>query len=272
MITRGLWSSAVLGATGAAVAWLLAALGPRVVAVSGGAARLDQLTMWLLGGMIGVAVLGGRASRIGAPIIPELLGGLSLGGIAALIPATLALLLPVPASPAGFLLLRALAWCVAGASLALTLAAFTRPERGGIRGEATVIGATGGLVAGLLYALPGPSELTQALAFLTLGVSVGLALALPWLRHALAVADQVPRRGPVPGILSLREALLYEGSAVQLGSALLACQGGRVALYPASVGVVLNGRAVVEPRYLGDGGTLLVAEQRYRIRLPATKS
>ena len=266
MIARGVWASAVLGLTAGAIAWGMIPLltGP---AGHTGAARLDQLTMWLLGGLVGALVVGGRALRAGHPVFVELVIGFALGGAAALVAATLTGFVPQVSTPSMFVALRGVSWAWCGVLTAAVLATVLVRRRRAELLETLGIGGGGGLVAGMVFALPGPAELWQAVAFLAFGASIGIALDWPVLRRARAVVDRAPRRGPVPGVMTLRESPLYEGGAVALGDATLACQHDRVVLYPPRSGVVFNGRAVAVPLFLPTSGTLMVANQRFRIQL-----
>ncbi len=266
MIARGVWASAVLGLTAGAIAWGMTPLltGP---AGHAGAARLDQLTMWLLGSLVGAMVVGGRALRAGSPILVELVIGFAIGGAAALVGATMAGFVPQVSTSVTFVALRGASWAWCGVLTATALASvLARPRRVELL-ETLGIGGAGGLLAGMMFVLPGPAELWQAIAFLVFGTSIGIAIDWPVLRRARAVVERAPRRGPVPGVMTLRESPLYEGGAVALGDAILACQRQCVTLYPPRSGVVFNGRAVTVPLFLPTGGTLMVANQRFRIQL-----
>lgn len=269
MIARGVWASTVLGLTAGAIAWGIAPLltGP---AGHAGAARLDQLTMWLLGSLVGALVVGGRALRAGYPVLVELVIGFALGGTAALVAATISGFVPQVSTPFTFVALRGMSWAWCGVLTATALASVLARRRRAELLETVGIGGAGGLLAGMMFVLPGPAELWQAVAFLAFGASIGIAIDWPILRRARAVVDRAPRRGPVPGVMTLRESPLFEGGAVALGDATLSCQRERVALYPPKSGVVFNGRAVTVPVFLPTGGTLMVANQRFRIRLVRT--
>ena len=266
MIARGVWASAVLGLTAGAIAW---GMTPFLTGPAGhaGAARLDQLTMWLLGSLVGAVVVGGRALRAGHPVFAELIVGFALGGAAALVAATISGFVPPVSTPNTFVALRGLSWAWCGVLTAAALASILARRRRGELLETLGISGAGGLVAGMMFALPGPAEFWQAVAFLSFGATIGIAIDWPVLRRARAVIDRAPRRGPVPSVMTLRESPLYEGGSVALGDATLACQWERVTLYPPKSGVVFNGRAVTVPFFLATSGTLMVANQRFRIQL-----
>jgi hypothetical protein len=257
----------VHGLTAAALAWVLSGLISDRTPLVNNSIRIDQFTMCLLGSFVGAAVLGGRAVSQRLEFPSELLAGLALGGFAALLSATVFAYLPVPSSSRAFVLFRAVAWAFTGGTTAMALATWIQQRDRRAILQSGLRGLAGGAMAGVIFALPGPAELWQAVAMLVVGAVTGFAVITPLFRRAVAVADLGPRRGPVPGILTLRESILYEGNAVSLGAATLACQGGRIALYPPPAGVVFNGRAVVEATILNSGGTLLVADQRFRIQL-----
>jgi hypothetical protein len=266
MTTRGVWASAVLGLTAGAISW---GLSPQFTGLTthAGASRLDQATMWLFGSLVGTAVFGGRARRAGTVPLAELITGAALGGTAALVATTMVEFVPPVSSSATFVVLRAVAWAWCGLLTSAALGSVL-PRRVKARLiETAVIGSAGGLIAGLIVALPGPAELWQAIAFVVLGAAIGVAVEWPAARRAVAMVDRTPRHGPVPGVVTLYESPLYDGGAVALGDATLACRNGQLALYPPKSGVVFNGRAVIVPVFLPGGGTLMVGSQRFRIQL-----
>ncbi len=268
MKPRSVWAAGVLGFTAGGVAWGIAGWYPASGLPAVAYPRLDQITLWLIGSVVGAVVFGSRAHwREEATVSHTLLGGAVGGATALLVGTALIAWSHVGVLVPSFPLMRAIAWSGTAGCVTLALAS---SAPGMVRRTLHSVGAyglVGGAIAGALMAAPGPTELWQALAFVTVGTAIGVGVASSSVRGAVAVADRVPRRGSVPGILTLREQALFEGRAIPLGGATLACQDGRLALYPPADGVVFNGRVEMGPLFLHRGGTVLVAGERFRIQM-----
>ena len=226
-------------------------------------------TMLLLGALVGGAVLGGIALRTRGPLLLGTVAGVLLGGIGATLGAVIVAMLPGPGSVRGFLLVRFVGWTLSGMLAATCLSWTMRPLAWRRVGESALLGLLAGAVGGALFALPGPSELWQGLAFLAFGAGTGLAVGGPALWGARATIEAAPSRGLVPSVMSLREWPVYEGSAIQLGDGQVACQAGQLALYPPSGGAQLDGRSITQPAFIRGSGRIMVDGVRYRIRVPS---
>lgn len=264
-LPRGVLASIVLGYTGGLVAWLIAGfwtdLGPALPTYL----RLDQLTMLLGGALVGAAVLGGAALRSRAAMLMALLAGAVLGGAGAVIGASLVMLVPGVTSLRGFIFGRIAGWAVAAGLASMLLACYGPRLRWPRLGESLGLGLMAGALSGVVFALPGPSDLWQAMAFCIFGAGVGAAACGPALWRAPAVVELY--RGPrVPGILSLREWAVADDTSVAVGTATVAAQGGRAALYPSPAGAMLDGRAVTEPVYLSGASGVTDGTAAYYVR------
>ncbi len=264
-LPRGVVASMVIGIAAAACSWLASGIAPLLIVSN---ARLDQVDALLSGAIAGAAVLAARAFRRREAITFSGAAGALLGGVGALCGASLLAFLRTPASPHAFLVERVLAWaCTCGGST-LLLGAFV--NRGGLSNrtmECALLGCGGGAIAGVLFALPGASDVWQAAAMLWLGATIGFAVAGPELWHAPATVELLPGKGVGPSLVILREWPLQEGMTLVLGEAQVACVGGRIALYPPAGGVVWSGRSVRRPLFLVSSGTVAVGRARYQIRI-----
>ena len=265
MLPRGVLTSTVFGTAGAACGWLLLGVWPRLTTSY---TRLDQLAALTVGAAVGAAILGAREFRQRGDVTFSAISGSLLGGVGALAGASPFLFIHAAASPRVFLLERTAAWALAAAASVLCLNAFLdpRPARGRLR-ESVLLAAVGGAISGVIYTLPGASDVWQAVALLWWGGSVGFALGGPELWHAAAVVEALPHRGREASLLSLREWPLYDQRTLVLGEAKLACRDGRIALYPPAGGVIADGRHIREARWLTASATVAVGRSRYRINL-----
>ena len=134
-------------------------------------------------------------------------------------------------------------------------------------GETMLVAAIGGLTAGAIFSLPGASDAWQAIACIWFGGAVAFAVAGPELWHAYAVVEMAPTKGRKWNPLLMREWPLHDVASLALGEATIACQEGRVAIYPPAGGLVANGHSVREPRLLDENVLLLVGRARYHIQL-----
>jgi hypothetical protein len=250
-LPRGVLASAAWGYAGALAAWLVSGTWTDTGAVISGYDRLDLITMLMLGGATGAAVLAGAALRRRESALLSALAGFGMGGAGALLAALIAVRLTGMVSVRGFIVARVLGWALAGGLAAPLLSLWSGFEARKVS-EALVGGLLAGAVAGVACSLPGPSELWQGIAFLAFGAGVGVAACGPALWHAAAIVEgPSPRRAP--GILGVREWPLPERGAVGIGRSRLAMQGGRLALYPPADGAEVDGTRVASPVFLAGG-------------------
>jgi len=266
-LPRGVLASALLGYAGGVIAWLLAGINAGPARFTADYNRLDQITMVLLGAIVGACVLLGVALR-GRGVAPlAIVSGLVLGAVGSLAGGSAALLIPGAAGVRGFVVARVIGWALAAGIASLLLACYGRRFDWRRLGESLLLGLLGGAIAGVMFALPGPSDLWQGVAFATFGAAIGVAACGPALWHATAIIELDPKRGLVPEILTLREWPLHEASSVDLGALRLGCQDRRVALYPSAQGATFQGRRMNEPTFLDAGGHVAAGGLQYRIRL-----
>jgi uncharacterized membrane protein YeaQ/YmgE (transglycosylase-associated protein family) len=266
-LPRGVLASSVLGYLGALVAWVLTGFWTDITSAISSYPRLDIATMFLLGASVGAAVLGGMALRTRGPVLLGTVAGILVGGAGAAVGAATVALLPVTGSVRGFLLLRLLGWTLSGVLTAACTGCYIRPLGWRRVGESALLGLLAGAIGGAVFALPGPSELWQGLAFLAFGAGTGLAVGGPALWGARAIVEEAPTHGLVPSVVSLREWPVHEGSAIQLGQGQIACQDGQLAIYPPPAGAQIDGRSVAQPAFIGGSGRLTIDGVRYRIRV-----
>ncbi|HEY8061574.1 MAG TPA: hypothetical protein VID74_02195 [Gemmatimonadales bacterium] len=256
-------ASMVIGLTAGFAAWLAAGMWP---SVTSNFVRLDQLSALALGAAVGAGVLGGREFRQRRSMAPGAAAGLVLGGAGGISGISLVAFSHGVVAPRTFLLERMAGWGLAAGFTVLALAVFTGMRTWRVSIERITIGIVGGAIAGSIFALPGITELWQAVAFLWFGASTGLAMAGPELWSATAVVESLPPRGRQLTLLALHEWPLYAGS-LTLGEAQVAVVDGGVALYPPAGGVVADGHQVRRPRYLRGTTDLTIGRTRYRIRV-----
>lgn len=262
---RGPYSAAVWGATGALVAWLATWLLDDLGPVTPSYQSLDVVVGALLGAGVGGFVGAGAGLRRGAGAVRSALLGALLGTAGAALGAALGVFLgelvwPRPGQGA-FLARRALGWGVLAGVLGAALgAAGWRTDRRRAL-DAGGAGALAGIFAGVIFSLPGASDLWQAVAFAGVGAGVGWGTAGPALRRALGVLEQDTR-----GLLALREWPVGEGTVVALPEATVYCTGGICAVAPRGAAVWVGGRELREPAELRDGDRIEAGARSYLFR------
>ncbi len=261
---RGVLASLVLGYTGGFIAWIVSGWWTDTNAVVPNYVRLDQLTMLTLGACVGAAVLAGAALRTRGSVLLAAAAGAVLGGVAAAIGAAVSLLLPPAVSLRAFMLVRIAGWALTAGLAAVSIASYTRRPSLRLLGESAGLGLVAGALGGVIFALPGPSDFWQALAFCAVGAAVGVAACGPALWRAPALIEAWRPR--VPGVLTLREWPLHEGESTTLSGASLGCPDGHLALYPPPAGAIVGGRSVTEPTYLAGASDVAIGEDHYYVR------
>jgi len=264
-LPKGVLASVAWGYAGALVAWAVTSRWSDTGGIVATYARLDQATMLLLGGLVGAAVLAGGALRRRGSVPLAALAGFGLGAAGAVVAASAALLLPGMVSLRGFIIARVLGWAVAGGLTAVLLSLYGGAPDARRSSESLALGLLAGAVAGVVFTLPGPSDLWQALACMVFGAGVALAAEGPGLWHAAAIVEAVGT-GRSPGILSLREWPVPARGAVAIGGTRLAWQTGRLALHPAAAGAMVDGRRVSEAMFVSPG-PLALDGGTYRVRV-----
>jgi hypothetical protein len=263
-LPHGALASTVVGITAAAFGWLISGLAP---ATTVSYTRLDQLTALVIGAAVGGSVIAARAFRQRDDVLLGAVAGTVLGGVGALSGASLLAFTHAAVAPRLFLLERVAAWAFSASVAAILLAAFVNARESRRIVESGLIACAGGAIAGVIFTLPGDSEVWQAVASLWFGGTLGLAVAGPELWHAIATVELLPARGDAPSLLTMREWPLQDGSVLALGEAQVACVGGRVALYPPAGGVVSAGRTVRRPTFIAVSGPIAVGRTRYQLRI-----
>ncbi len=271
-LPHGATAAAVFGWIGAGIA---AAIGSRWTDISpivSTFARLDQLQMLLTGACVGALVLVGRALHRRESAIAATLAGALLGASGALIGATLAWSLPIGSSPRSFLFTRFAGWAVAAALTSVTLSLWSRSLSFKRIGETAVLGAIGGITAGAVFSMPGPSELWLPIATTIFGATVGFAAVGPGLWRAPLIMQTLPARDTRRGMLSLNERSVDNGWSMQLSEARIGCVDGRVYVYPPPGGVGIDGHSYYRPVELTHDALLTVGRARYRAILSAWRA
>lgn len=263
-LPHGVLASTVIGIAAAACGWLLNGLGP-VVTVD--YTRLDQIAALVVGGVVGGAVIAARAFRQRQDVVFGAVAGALFGGVGALCGASLLAFIHTSASPRIFLIERVAAWAFSAGGTTTFLAAFIHGRPSRRIAESALIACGGGAIAGVIFTLPGATDVWQAVASLWFGGTVGFAVSGPELWHATATIELLPARGEEPSLLTLREWPLDDGKVLALGEAQVACVSGRIALYPPAGGVVASGHNVRHPTFIAASGTIAVGRTRYHLRV-----
>jgi hypothetical protein len=263
-LPHGVLASTVIGIASGACGWLLNGILP---ALTVSYIRLDQLAALVVGGVVGASVIASRAFRQrGDPVFSAVAGAL-LGGVGALAGASLLAFAHSAVSPRIFLIERMGAWALACGGATVFLALFANARAARWIAESMLISAGGGAIAGVIFTLPGASDVWQAVACLWFGGTVGFAVAGPELWHAVATVEHLPPRGAAASLLTIRESPIHEGNVVALGEAQLACLDGRIALYPPAGGVVAGGRNVRHAAFVTASGTIVAGRARYHLQV-----
>jgi hypothetical protein len=276
-VPKGAYASAVSGMTGALLAWLIVSTITDLSDALPTYARLDLAVGGMLGGFAGAFIGGSDAVRTRTSLPLGALFGFALGlagGIAGgAAGAGLGGVLAPRVSPAGFPLVRIVAWAVLGAVIGLTLGMrwWTQDERRTTDGAG--YGALAGVIAGVVYSLPGPSEFWQALAFVIAGAGIGAGVCAPSLRRSIASLELERTGRARVGLTRLRVWGLSRGSSIALerdGSAVasVVCEATRCRIVPMAGGgpVLVSGKAVSAPLELANEDRIRIGDAQYRLR------
>lgn len=280
-LAKGGVAGAMAGAAGAIVAWMLAGLWDDLGDVLFSYQMLDLAVATLLGALVGAAVglsdaARSRRSMPLATLIGAALGaaGGALGGFLAVL---LSGLISTDASARGFVLFRIAAWGAVGLGVGLfTGLAYVRSDRRRAI-DGVIWGLSGGLIAGLMYSLPGPADLWNAVAFAVLGTAVGAGLCGPTLQRSHAILEREAARGGPLRLFGIREwALRPSSTIVHLRDASAEAtiephEGGFVLRPRATAGgasgtIRVGGQVVGDGVRLRNGDTLDLAGSRYLFR------
>jgi hypothetical protein len=99
------------------------------------------------------------------------------------------------------------------------------------------------------------------------GAVAGLAIAGPELWDSYGILALLPAKGQAWNPLLMREWPVHDGFNIGVGEARIACQQGRIALYPPAGGVAADGRVVRRPKFVASSTIITVGRQRYHIQL-----
>jgi hypothetical protein len=240
-------------------------------------ARLDLAAGGMMGAFVGAFIGGGDALRTRASIPVGALFGLALGLLGGLAGgaagAGLGGVLAPRLTPSGFPVVRIIAWAVLGGAIGLTLGMrwWQLDERRTADGAG--YGALAGIVAGVVYSLPGPSEFWQALSFALLGAGIGAGVCAPSLRRSVAILELECDGIARVGLTRLREWGLVGGGSVALerdGSqvASVVCESTRCRIVPVAGGggVLVGGKPVSAPVELANEDRIGIGTAQYRFR------
>lgn len=276
-VPKGAYAAAVSGMTGALLAWLLVSTITDLSDALPTYARLDLAVGGMLGALTGAFIVGSDALRTRASTPLGALFGLALGlvgGVAGgAAGAGLGGVLAPRLSATEFPAVRIVAWAVLGVAIGLTLGMrwWQQDERRTVDGAG--YGALAGIIAGVVYSLPGPSEFWQALAFAIVGAGIGAGVCAPSLRRSVAILELERNGAARIGLTRLREWGLISGASVALerdGSAVatVVCEATRCRILPVAGGggVLVAGRSVSAPVELANEERIGVGDAQYRFR------
>ena len=274
-LPKGSYIGTVAGLSGAAVGWLLSSLFTDLGTVLSSYGALDVTVATILGGVLGASILGAAAARRTESVPLGLLLGAVLGGAGALGGCLIGLLLAGKlgwaGSRQGFIVARLLVWGLMGGltGLALGLRWVARDRMRLLDG--LLYGLGGGLIGGLLFSLPGPSDLWQMLGFALIGTGLGYGLSGPGLRRTLGVLELETIGERSTGLLRHREWEIADNAATPLGPRFqVQAATGRLKVAPTGQGggepAQLAGRPLTQPAELLNLDTLSIGDRRYRFR------
>ena len=260
-------AAAVTGWIGGALAWAITSGWTDTTWLLSSYARLDQYVALTIGACTGACILAMRARHRREPIWPAVGAGVLLGGVAALLGATVGLWVPARDTPAGFVFARMTTWALMAALASTALSTFTRVRRIPSLAMSAVLGALGGAIAGALFSLPGPSDVWLPTAMTWCGTAIGFAAVGPAMWRAPAVIQILPPRHGRASLWSLHECAIEDGWSMQVVDAQLGCVDGVLFVYPPPAGAVLDGYPLYRAVPLVRDATIVVGRVRARATL-----
>ncbi|MBL0173362.1 MAG: hypothetical protein IPP90_22270 [Gemmatimonadaceae bacterium] len=266
-LSPSLSAAVVTGWIGGAVAWAIASGWTDSTTWLSSYDRIDQLVALTIGACSGAGVLTMRARHRREPLMPALVAGALMGGVGALVAASLGLALRGSMSPRGFVLERMATWSLMAACAAAALSCYSRTRHLASTAESFALGALGGAVAGATLSLPGPTELWWPVAMTWCGAAIGFAAVGPALWRAPIVVQVLPPRDERPSMWSLHECAIEEGWSRGLAESQVGCVDGAVYVYPPPAGAVLNGYPLYRAIPVTRDAILAVGRHRYRLTL-----
>ncbi|MEO8451699.1 MAG: hypothetical protein ABI647_18040 [Gemmatimonadota bacterium] len=274
-LPKGSYIGTVAGLTGAGLGWFVSSLFTDLGTVLSSYGALDLTVAGILGAGIGAAILGTAAARRTEPAALGLLLGAGLGGLGALLGSFIGLLvagkLGWANSRQGFIVARLLVWGLTGGltGLALGIRWVARDRIRLLDGLLYGLGA--GVLGGLLFSLPGPSDLWQMLAFALIGTGLGYGLTGPGLKRSLGVLELETVAERSTGLLGHREWEIADNGVTSLGPRFqVEAASGRLKVLPTGHGggepAQLAGRPLTAGAELLNLDTLAIGDRRYRFR------
>ena len=260
-------AAAIAGWIGGAVAWSISSGWADATPYLRTNGRLDQLVALLLGATAGALVLVARARHRRDSLAPALGAGVLLGGIPALVGATLGVWLLSADTAGRFVLIRMIAWALSTSFAAMGLSRFTRTPTTRITLESLALGALGGAIGGAMYSLPGPAELWLPVAMAWTGATIGVAGVGPLLWRAAVTVHVLPPRDERRTMWSLHERTVERGAFMVVSDAQVACVDDTVYVYPPPGGAVLDGYPLYRAVPLQRDALLAVGRARFRLTL-----
>ena len=278
-LAKGGVAGAMAGAGGALVAWMIASSWDDLGEVLFSYQMLDLAAATLLGALVGAAVGASDAARNRRNVLAGLAIAAALGGVGGALggfmTGVVSSLVSPGTTPRTFVLVRLAAWGIVGAALGVVIGlAYIRSDRRRLV-DGLLYGFGGGVLSGLIYSLPGPSDLWNALAFALCGAAIGAGLSGPALQRSLAIVERDHTSGGPFRLFGVREWGLSRASAVRLsdGGAEVSIEGqdGSFVLRPPASGngmahVRVGGQPITTGVRLRNGDVLDIGGTRYVFR------
>jgi hypothetical protein len=258
-------AAAVAGWIGGALAWFVTSAWTDLSSVISSYTRLDQFAALVLGAFVGGLVLTVRARHRREPLLPAARAGLLLGGVSALLGATVSLLFDGATSSEVFVVQRVLTWALLSGSAAAALATYTRPRRTPCIVESGILGLIGGATAGAMYSLPGPAEIWLPVAMTWSGGAIGFAAVGPAMWRAMVVVQVLPPRDGRLSLWSLHERAIDRGGSMPVAEGEVGCVDDDVVVSPPPAGAILDGYPLYRALPLTRDAILAIGRSRFRL-------
>ena len=275
-LAKGGVAGAMAGMGGALAAWIITGLWSDLGDLLFSYQMLDLATATLFGGLVGGAIGLADAARakrnIALGTIVSLALGVAGGALGGFLSVLLNGLIDNDASTRGFVAMRILAWTAVGLTVGGVVAlGHVKTDRRRVV-DGLIWGGVGGVIAGLMYSLPGPGDLWNAVAFLVLGIAIGAGLSAPALQRSVAILEREnPAGGPFK-LFGAREVSLRLTSSVRVSDggaeAIVEASQGAFVLRPGGqgVGVTVAGRPIGDGVRLRNGDSVGFGNARYVFR------